>query len=423
MFSIPNPVQFRPMKVNNQEFDIVVIGGGAAGLASAIQSAMMGKKVAIVDSNPVPGRKLSATGSGRGNLTNLNARADDYFCQSPESLVSTYQAYDPNGVRKWLEQMGIPTYATDDGWVYPYSESAANVSEILTERARQTGVVFYPHTLATIIQREQNRFLIGNQDKQFSLKAGKVIVAAGGPAAPQLGARDDLQPALLTLGHHINPFHPALAPIETTPTPPISMRGVRIDALVSLFHSAKQIAETNGNIIFTDWGVNGPGVMDVSHLINAENAMELSLRINLLPNLEKSIDALNKSANNSSMPLRSLLQAYLPPRAVKFVCETAGIDENTSLPLKANSLEHLLKTGAMLTFDIKAVRGYKFCQASAGGIPLHEIDTNTLESRIQAGVYFAGEILDVSGPCGGYNLQWAFASGLMAGRCAAAALD
>lgn len=408
------------MRTKDHEFDVAIIGGGAAGLISAIQTARMGRRTALIDANATPGRKLSATGSGRGNLTNSNAKVESYFCDSPESLKPVLSAHPPQKVRDVLEQFGVPTFATQDGWVYPKSESAANVAAILTQRAILNGVVLFSNTLVTNIVVNEDYFELKGMQKEFSIKARKVIVATGGPAAPQLGARDNLIPALNALGHHIKSFYPALAPIETIPKPPAVLRGVRLDAALRLKKAAKIFTETQGNIIFTEWGINGPGVMDISHNFNSKQQFDRYVEINLLPGVTEKIRFLNFDPVNRRMPLISLLQAYLPPRAAGYVCNAAGISPGAPLPLEIGKIDTVLVRGAILTLHVKTVRGYKYCQAAAGGITFTDVNAETLQSKIVPGLFFAGEVLDVSGPCGGYNLHWAFASGLTAAKSAAA---
>ena len=404
------------MKSKNKTFDIAVIGGGAGGLMAAIKAAMNGKRVALIDANSTPGRKLSATGSGRGNLTNLNANPESYYCKPKEVTKIALQKDNPEIIREFLHQFGIPTFSTDDGWVYPISESAANVAVILTQRAKINGVEMLCNTQITEIIPTHNIYKLKSQNIQFVIEAKNIIIATGGSAAPQLGARENLIPNLQKLGHHLTPFRPALAPIETLPKPAAALLGIRLDAQVQLLKKNCIVAETYGNIIFTQWGVNGPGVMDISSIITPNEVSDYVLQINLLPRADEILATYNVRKENRGMFLANALQAYLPPRAVNFVCESAGITGDSLIPLPQEKIDLICREGSIFRFGVKALKGFKFCQAAAGGVALSDICAETMQSKVMPGMFFVGEVLDVTGPCGGYNLQWAFASGLLAGE-------
>lgn len=392
---------------------IGIIGGGAAGMMAAIQSRKCNAEIQIFDANTNLGRKLSATGAGRCNISNQHANAKAYFTDDGHALGTCFEAIPNAKVLQALEEIGIPSAASEDGWVYPLSYSAANVVDILVNNLQ--GISLFHNTLITDIQKQGNGFLLFPADRSKPHPVDKLIVTCGSPANPQLGARGELYKALENIGHHILPVRPALTPIETDPLPFHKLQGVRLDAEVHLLHGEQEIAATVGNIIITQWGLNGPGVMDISHFLDPQKSEEYSLRINFAPHCA---DALRSALANPALQNLSpttLLKGYFPAKIVDFLLKQTGLGQvNACHTLTPQQKELLLKATRDQRLRVKGVRGFKFAQASVGGIPLAEVDPSTMESRICPGLFFAGEILNVLGPCGGFNLHWAFLSALLA---------
>jgi predicted Rossmann fold flavoprotein len=195
------------------------------------------------------------------------------------------------------------------------------------------------------------------------------------------------------------------------------LQGVRLDAGVTLLADGREIGNTIGNIIFTSWGLNGPGVMDLSHLVSLHTNEELELRLDFLPNQEPLFQKLLHKQNQGSIPVFILLESFLPSKIAHFILEQCHLPDdkpmNQMLESELKALQRIIHTQKVA---VKGVKGFKDCQLSTGGVPLSEIDPNSMQSLKVNGLFFAGEILDVNGPCGGYNLQWAFTSGFVAGN-------
>ena len=399
---------------------IGIIGGGAAGIAAALEASKNGAQVLLLDANSVLGRKLSVTGSGRCNITNMHADdADKYTCREKTALKKILSQFEPDKLIAFLQDAGIPTYATSDGWVYPLSNSASNVATILEKRLRTQGAEIHLQTLITDIRIKSGGFILTTANPDVSYHAECVIVATGSPAFPQSGARDNLYEIFQRMGHTIRPVLPALAPILTDPRPLHKLQGVRLDAGVQLLHDGQVLASTKGNIIFTRWGINGPGVMDLSHLVSQNANKRLTLCINLIPYQESALMQMLSNKANEKMPLLACLLAFLPAKAAHFMLKNSGMQEDLTLKETTHAeKQHILHTLKSIEVEVRGTREFNHSQLSTGGIPLSEIDTNSMQSKIIGGLYFAGEILDVLGPCGGYNLHWAFASGILAGRSA-----
>ncbi len=394
---------------------IGIIGGGAAGMMAAVQLHKMNMKVQIFDANSEPGRKLNATGAGRCNISNLSANEKRYFSDDPLALQTCFRALTNAEVLDALVDMGIPTAASDDGWVYPLSYSAANVVNIF--RNNLADVPIFHNILVSTLQKKDDGFLVAAEDQSKQYLFDKLLIACGSPANPQLGARDALYEPLKRVGHHILPVSPALTPIETDPGPFHKLQGVRLDAGITLRRNNKEVAHTLGNIIFTQWGLNGPGVMDLSHFIETAFIEEYTLQINFAP---KHLEDIQRSLNNPNLQMlspASMLAGFFPSKTAVFLLKKTGLDQlKTCAELTQKNKAALLHAIQQQEVAVRGVRGFKHAQASTGGVALADIDANVMESRVCPGLYFAGEILNVLGPCGGYNLHWAFLSGILAAR-------
>ena len=396
---------------------IAIIGAGPAGIMAALEARKKQAEILLIDANPSVGRKLAATGSGRCNLTNTHAQPERYFTSAPEQLVKVFSRFGNKDLITWLENLGIFTYASEDGWVYPLSNSAQNVVDILAAHLNEVGIEKHLQTLITDIQLVGKQFHLSTQDPSRSFMADRVIIAAGGPAAPQLGARDNIYAILKKLEQPILPVEPALAPLLTDVKRFHKLQGVRLDAGVTLLADGREIGNTMGNIIFTNWGLNGPGVMDLSHLISQHTNGELELRLDFLPNHEPLFQELLHKKNRSGIPILILLESFLPSKIARFILDQCHLPEDKPMNKVLESEFNLLsETLHNQKVTVKGVKGFKDCQLSTGGVPLSEIDPDSMQSLKVNGLFFAGEILDVNGPCGGYNLQWAFTSGFVAGN-------
>jgi predicted Rossmann fold flavoprotein len=397
-----------------------IIGAGPAGMMAALEARRLGLDVHLFDSNPRVGRKLQATGAGRCNLSNQAIAASHYSCTDPSFLENVFSAFSQDQLIDALDCIGIPTFATPDGWCYPLSESAANVVDIFEAHLREAGVVFNLQTKICNIQQNKSEFILAEVNNRVTYSFDHVICATGGKATPKLGSTGDLLLCLSRIGHTILPVLPALVPILTDPKPISKMRGVRLDVGIRLLRGQELLGETVGNIIFTEWGINGPGVMDISYLVSKNQGSDLNLEINFLPYHEVKLqDSLN-AQRKTLIPLRVILQAILPLKVILQIFEMTGLPQDIQMNfVQDESLDNIFNLIKKFPLSVWGTRSFDFSQISTGGIPISEVHPITMESRIVPGLFFAGEVLDVTGPCGGYNLHWAFTSGVLAGRSAA----
>lgn len=395
--------------------ELTIIGAGPAGMTAALFAARAGAKVTLIEGNASVGRKLLVTGAGRCNLSNQNAKAESYTCEDGQWIQQVLSRFGYAELLDFLESVGILTCATIDGWCYPLSESAQTVVDAFAAALEQADVSLLLDHKVTSIRNTGHGFEIGFKT-QRAVECETLLVAAGGAAYPTLGSRGQLFPMLKELGHTIHPVVPALAPVTCEMSAYSRLQGVRLDANVKLYEDQELLAETTGNLIFTSWGLNGPAVMDLSHHISTRPDARLHLALNPLFASETALRSLVREKRYTSTLLTILLGAALPPKLAMAVLPMAGL----TIHAKVNEVSDadLEKVFALLTalpFKVTGVRGFEYCQVSAGGVPVSEVDPATMRSRVVPNLLLAGETLDVVGPCGGYNLQFAFSTGAIAG--------
>lgn len=402
---------------------IAVIGAGASGLAAALQAAWQGASVALFERNPVPGKKLQVTGSGRCNITNDAVTASKYSCADPVWMETVLSSFGVSELLAMLHEIGVPTYKTFDGWHYPLSDSAKTVVDALENAVTLAGCTIHYATQVQDVRWLDHTLFIDSvsPDGRSKTAFDRVIVATGGKSFPSLGSRGELFPVLERLGHTVLPKRPALAPVLAEMRAYQPLQGVRLDVGVTLYEGSKSLAQTAGNLIFTQWGLNGPAVMDLSHHISARPGSKLYLSLDLLHFHQAEYDELLSRMKGTATPLMVFLQAFFPPKVAAFFTHQMNLPVEIRMSdLKDNDFANLTWMLENLRLIVKGVKGFEYCQLSAGGVPVTEVHAETMESKIIQGLHLSGETLDVVGPCGGYNLQFAFSSGALAGRAAAA---
>lgn len=396
---------------------VTVIGGGAAGLMAALTSAGLGNRVILLERQSRVGRKLLATGNGRCNLTNLELTPAHYHGAPASFSAPALEAFGAAEALDFFEALGLLTTAEDTGRVYPLSDQAGSVVDVLRFAAEAAGAELRTEFDVTALKRTKTGFKVCSPSE--SILSDKVIVCCGGMAGGKLGGTGSGYELLQSLGHSVTPLFPALVQLKTDTTYVRSLKGVRADAAVTLKRKGRVIAESAGEVQFADYGISGPAVFEISRAVSGGQD-GLTLHLDLLRRLDFARVQAMLAQRCRAMPalaLENLLTGTVHNRLGRTVLRYAGYDLNApAASLKPADLKRIASALGDFALPVLGTLGFDSAQVTAGGIRTDEFDPHTLESRCVPGLYAAGEVLDVDGDCGGYNLQWAWASGRLAGQ-------
>lgn len=405
------------------KFDIAVVGGGAAGLMAAITAGRAGASVALIERGERVGRKLLATGNGRCNLTNLNLSLSRYHGAYPRFAAAALTSFDTERTLSFFRSIGLVTREGEEGKIYPYSLQASSVLDLLRLEAGRRGAAELCGFNAAEIKRGDRGFIIRGGGGE-GIAAAKVIVAAGGKAAPQLGTDGAAYKLLTTHGHKLTPLSPALVQLKSSNPALGALRGIKHIAAVSAVAGGRTVAEDFGEVLFTEYGLSGPPILQLSRAASAHPRCEIAL--DLAPDISK--DELpgmlrSRAETLRDAPLEAFFAGFLNKSLGRELLRAAGIagfGEASRALTDANiaALSALIKGWR---FPVVGTMPWKNAQVTAGGMAVDSFRPDTLESLIAPGIYAAGEILDIDGDCGGFNLQWAWSSGFLAGQSAARA--
>ena len=373
-------------------YDICIIGGGAAGLACAASLAKLapGASVFIVEKNDVLGRKILSTGNGRCNLSNIK-------CPGHEEVL------------RFFDSIGVITRTDEEGRIYPYSEDARDVAEALTDAVIKSGAEVVTGAVCSACSFDEDEQLYETQvevkDRSFSVLSKRVLLAAGGKAAPKLGTTGDGYKIARKFYHTVTKLAPALTAVETHEDLS-SLSGVRAKVRISLISHGGSLFEENGEIQFTNYGISGICVFNMSRFMEIPEGRTL---INGFDDYAVEIDFLpdTKDAGQLVKTHPTLRSVVKQPVAEMILDKSDGDTEMTAWLLK-----HFM-------VHPSGLKGWDHAEITRGGIPLQEIKMDRMESKYYPGLFFAGEIIDFDGPCGGFNLENAWETGLRAARAAA----
>lgn len=394
-----------------------VVGAGPSGIMAALQAAERGARVILFDTNRTVGRKLAVTGNGRGNLTNAAVRADAYHCADRCFLERALSAFGRDDLLIYLRKVGVLTYATHDGWYYPVSGSASAVVEVLAAALEVAGVEVRLLTKVDDLRRRGAGWEIWAGGGSSKTLVDRAVVATGGMAAPALGSRGSMFPVLERLGHTVVPLRPALVPLVGDVRHLHKLQGVRLDVRLRLLAGDEVLGEEFGNLMFTQSGLSGPAAMNLSYLVGSSGRRSLEACVDLVPMHADELSQLLQEQRRRPVPLRVLLGSVVPPKVPPVILELAGVPRDARLTeVDGEALARVLRQLHDLRVRITGTRGFEQAQLSAGGVPVTEVNADTMESKKARGLHLAGEVMDVVGPCGGFNLQFAFSSGALAGR-------
>ena len=396
--------------------EIVIIGGGASGMAAAIRAAEQADaRVTLLERQGRVGKKLMATGNGRCNLTNLDAQPSRYHSEDARFAVPALQAYPPQRVLDFFARLGLRTVTEYGGRVYPLSGHAGSVLDVLRLGLEQAGVAVQTDAPAQSVRRDGAGFHIAVQGGE--LIAEKLILACGGCAGSKLGGVTDGYALAASLGHSRTALYPALTPLRTVPDYPRALKGIRVDARVRLLQGERSLAEAQGDILFTDAGLSGTAVFELARQVAGRT--DLTAELILFDEAEEDLfrDLFARRARWGALEANRILTGAVQSRLGQMLCRYAGISGGAAARELTDAQLHALAAAMRsFRFPVTGAFGFEAAQVTAGGLRTSEFDAETLQSRIVPDLYACGELLDVDGDCGGFNLQWAWASGLLAGE-------
>lgn len=395
---------------------IAVIGGGAAGMLAALTAANdKDNRVTIFERQGRVGRKLMATGNGRCNLTNTGASVSDYHGADPEFAAYALKAFSPEKTVEFFRRLGLICTEQYGGRVYPLSDSAGSVLDVLRFAIDREGIELHTAEPVTHACLRNGKFCLRTETAEY--RFGKVIVACGGKAGGKLGGVGDGYELLKSFGHSCTKLYPALVPLRTDTEYPRSLKGIRADAALKLYSGETLTAEGAGELQFTENGISGPAAFDISREASVSGGRVV---IDLFRNMTEHeiLDMLIRRREMSSgMENANAFAGMLQSRLGMVLVKYAGLRPSGLLgELSSRELEKLAYSAKHFTLEIRGTDSFDSAQVTAGGISTSEFSPYTLESRLVRGLYACGEVLDIDGNCGGYNLQWAWASGYLAGR-------
>ncbi len=390
--------------------DILVIGGGPAGMMAAIHAARGGAKVRLLEGNDRIGKKLLATGNGKCNLTNRDEDLAHYYSHDAGCLPAVFSAFSFADTRQFFEDAGI-VFKDRNGWLYPYAEQAQAVLTVLERILQQEKVTIKTRERVTAIEKTVDGFLVKTETWQYS--ADRVIVTTGGPASAIEGSSDTGMQLVSGLGHTLYPPVPALVPLKIREKAYGVWAGTRMDATAVLLIDDVPVLQERGEIQFTEYGISGIAVFQLSirALSAVKEGKKVQICLDLMPDFSvKELNGLLEKRRETLPVSREadLFTGLLPDRMIR-----ALIGKHKRSAADYTSMLKGLKV------TVTAAHSMARAQVANGGIALSEIAVPSMASKKLTGLYLAGEVLDVCGTCGGYNLQWAWSSGALAGIHAA----
>ena len=403
---------------------ILIVGGGASGLISAIAAGRNGSKVTIVEKNDRVGRKILATGNGRCNFTNINTDLHYFHGSNVKFAQGVLKSFDFEQSLSFFEYLGISYKVEEGGKVFPMSDQASSLVDVLRYKIKKLNVEEYCNAEVIRIQKKKNEFELILKNNEI-IRGDKVILATGGKASPQLGSDGEGYRLAQELGHRLTDIFPALVQLKLKANFLKAISGVKFIGQASLVSDDHTIRTENGEILFTNYGVSGPPILQLSRMANEElmKGNIAYIKIDIFPELN-SQELLEMLQMRLSYQAEKTLEfgfvGLLNKKLIPVILREADI-KNLEKECGKVTLEEVKKIVFTLKnwrIEIVGTQSWRNAQVTAGGINTDEIDGKTMESKFVPGLYFAGEILDIDGDCGGFNLQWAWSSGYIAGESA-----
>lgn len=400
---------------------VVVIGGGAAGLMAAIIAGRRGAQVTILEQMQRVGKKILATGNGRCNLSNINTSLDRYHGENIEFATTAFKTFDVNMTLNFFEGLGISCRTEEDGKIYPFSSQASSVIDVLRYELQRLNIEERCECEVKKIISKNNEFTLVMKD-ETKVVGDRVIIATGGKANANLGSTGTGYKLVTDLGHAMVNTFPALVQLKLNFQHLKALAGVKFIGSASIVSRDEIVKTEKGEILFTDYGISGPPILQLSRCAGEEirRGVKVFLKLDMFP--EYSRDEVleiikRKIRRDNNMPLDFSFVGFLNKKLIPTVLKASNINDIHRLcsDITNEEIEAIGKLLKNWDIEITGTQPFRDAQVTAGGIAVKDIDNLTMESKIVRHLYFCGEILDIDADCGGFNLQWAWTSGYVAG--------
>jgi predicted Rossmann fold flavoprotein len=398
--------------------DVVVIGAGPAGLFCAIHAATDKCRVLLLEKNPEPGAKLLLAGSGQCNLTHDGEIREfiTHYGDHGKFVKPALMSFTNKNLMEFFREHGLAMMTEENGKIFPQSRQSADVLEILLAGCRNRGVTIRCSEPVTGISREGESFIIRTGVAAY--QAMTVVVTTGGASYPQCGTTGDGYRLAASLGQPVTETAPALTPLLIRPFPFAALMGQSFEQMsFSVWREGKKVRDHTGDVLFTHLGLSGPGILDASRGIRPGDVVRLSFA-GVMRREEFATDIAKRAAENPNWQVGTILAKYpIPERLNRKLLKLSGIPEDHKCAHFSATLRSALVTNCTeFPLTVAELGDYKIAMATRGGIALDSVNAKTMESKIVPGLFFAGEVLDIDGDTGGYNLQAAFSTGYLAAQ-------
>jgi predicted flavoprotein YhiN len=433
------------------EKHVVVVGAGAAGLTAALRAAEAGARVTLLNAHPKIGLKILMSGGTRCNVTHREVTERDYFGGSRHFVARVLRAFPAEAAREWMESLGVSLKLEETGKYFPTSDDAQTVLDALLRAVERAGVGIVAGAQVTRLERrEGGGYRVGvrrvrdsaafdrgevaaHGERAWPLPAGEpdewreadaVVLASGGLSFPRTGSDGTGYALVTSLGHTLAPPIPALTPLTADDPLCREAQGLTLDAELTLWVAGKKRETIRGSFLITHFGYSGPAALDLSrHWLRAEGERDRRVTASfVLGETPESLAArwVEVGEAEPRATTRAFLRRSLPERLTDLLCAEAGVNAAERLAqVDRTRRTSLIDRVVARVLPVTGTLGYEKAEVTAGGVTLSEVDPSTMESRVSSGLYLCGEILDVEGRLGGFNFQWSWSSGTVAGRSAA----
>ena len=394
---------------------IGIIGAGASGMAAALAAAENpNNQILLLERQARVGRKLAATGNGRCNLSNLHAASGGYHGEDKAFAEYAISSFGPEKTLFWFENMGLFTVAEESGRVYPYSDQANSVVDVLRFALEKDNIRLETGFEVEKVKKCAEGFRIEGSGGSFDCH--RLIIACGGLAGTKLGGTMSGYKLLRSFGHRATKLRPTLVQIKSDWSGCPSLKGVRANCRAQILRNGAVFNESTGEIQFTEYGISGPVIFEISRDVCSEKGSWVC-RLDLLPHIsEDALEGELLRRRERKLPAAELLTGILHNRLGRVVVQAAGISAHAPIAqLEDWEMKEVARLVKGLEISLTEPMGMDSAQVTAGGILTKDFNPETMESKLVPGLYACGEVLDIDGDCGGYNLQWAWSSGYLAG--------